>query len=81
MMTISADVLSVHRPGRTIVIDRIDTSRRVSALIAIGHSPEIARRVAHGALAIRIDAIDLGRYIGLLAPIDTAEARAAGLIK
>lgn len=81
MMAISAGLLTVRRPGRVIAIETISTSRREQALIATGHSPEIARRVAHGALVVRVDAIDLGRYIGLLAPTDTAEARAVGLVK
>ena len=82
MMTLSTNgTLAIHRPGRTIVIDHITRTRREQALIAIGHSATIARAVAAGDLAARIRTIDLARYIGLIARVDTTEARAAGLIK
>lgn len=82
-MTLSpSGLLIVSRPDRAIILDR-DTSatRRVAALMGIGHSVAIARAVVAGDLAVRVRAVDLGRYIGLLAPVNTTEARAAGLVQ
>lgn len=82
MMTLSHNgALAVHRPGRSIIIDRITPTHREEALVAIGHSPTVARAVVNGDLAVRIRAIDLARYIGLLSKPDTQAARAAGLVQ
>ena len=82
MMTLSTNgVLAVHRPGRTIVIETVTLASQERALIDNGHSATVARAAVAGDLAVRVRAIDLARAIGLLAPTDTTEARAAGLIK
>lgn len=77
----SAGTLVERRNDRSVILDRITRTRREQALIAVGHSAPIARAVAAGDLAVRIRTIDLARSIGLIALIDTTEARAAGLIK
>lgn len=81
MMELTDQQLTIRRPGRTIAIEVVTTERRITALIGIGHSATVARAVAAGDLAIRVRAVDLARSVGLLALVDTSEARAAGLLK
>lgn len=77
MMDLQDNTLICHRPGRQIVLERIDPA---SALIRLGARPALAQAIAHGALATLTEAKALARQAGLIT-VETGAARERGLLR
>lgn len=69
------------RDKKLIVLTTIDPQVIAISLQQRGYRAQVAIAVAHGALASPVETRILARQIGLLAPIDTTEARLKLLLK
>jgi len=85
-MHISDGLLTVRRVGRDIPIAQVTPAARIAGLRQHGHSEAIASAIVDGALGSRLATVGLAtvglaRAVGLVAKVETGEARDRGLVK